>query len=113
MSPSALPETTLALLASPAMSRLVIHKTQRIACWKADRRIRQQRVAKRRFAFPAGSTDGSTHSEVFIMGEQIVQPNANSPHAAKTAHRRFTDVWKRIDGSWRLAIRQPTYTQVV
>jgi hypothetical protein len=54
---------------------------------------------------------GVRGDSVVIMGEEIVQPNANAPHAGKTAHRRFTDVWKRIDGSWRLAIRQATYTQ--
>ena len=55
---------------------------------------------------------GVRGDSVVIMGEETVQPNANAPHAGKIAHRRFTDVWKRIDGSWRLAIRQATYTQV-
>ena len=55
---------------------------------------------------------GVRGDSVIVMGEEIVQPNANAPHAGRIAHRRFTDVWKIVDGSWRLAVRQATYTQI-
>ena len=48
---------------------------------------------------------------VVLMGEEIVQPNKNTPYAGKTEHRRFTDVWKQFDGAWKLWIRQATVTK--
>ena len=48
---------------------------------------------------------------VVVMGEETVQPNQNAPHAGKTVHRRFTDLWKQTGGSWKLWIRQATITQ--
>ena len=47
---------------------------------------------------------------VVIMGEEVVHPIDNAPNAGKTVCRRFTDVWKNIDGVWKLAIRQATVT---
>ena len=49
---------------------------------------------------------------VIIMGEEIVEPIANAPHAGKVVHRRFTDVWKNIGGTWKLALRQATVTSI-
>ncbi|HWW82156.1 MAG TPA: nuclear transport factor 2 family protein [Vicinamibacterales bacterium] len=49
---------------------------------------------------------------VVIMGEEIVDPIANTPNAGKTVRRRFTDIWKNVDGVWKLAIRQATVTSV-
>jgi len=48
---------------------------------------------------------------VVIMGEEVVHPNQSSPYAGKTEHRRFTDVWKPMDGVWKLWIRQATVTK--
>ena len=45
---------------------------------------------------------------VVIMGEEVVHPIDNAPNAGKTVRRRFTDIWKNIDGVWKLAIRQAT-----
>ena len=45
---------------------------------------------------------------VVVMGEEIVTPIANTPNAGKIVRRRFTDIWKEIDGAWKLAIRQAT-----
>lgn len=50
---------------------------------------------------------------VVIMGEEIVRPTKNAPGAGKTIHRRFTDVWKKMEGRWRLAIRQATITSTL
>jgi hypothetical protein len=49
---------------------------------------------------------------VVIMGEEIVDPIANTPNAGKTVRRRFTDIWKNVDGVWKLTIRQATVTSV-
>ena len=48
---------------------------------------------------------------VVIMGEEIVHPNKVAPYAGKIEHRRFTDIWKRMDGVWKLWIRQATITR--
>ena len=49
---------------------------------------------------------------VVIMGEEIVNPIGNAPNAGKTVRRRFTDIWKGVDGVWKLAVRQATVTSV-
>jgi ketosteroid isomerase-like protein len=49
---------------------------------------------------------------VVIMGLEIVRPKGDAPHAGKTVRRRFTDIWKDMDGSWRLAVRQATFVSV-
>jgi hypothetical protein len=51
-------------------------------------------------------------STVVIMGEEIVDPIANTPNAGKTVRRRFTAIWKIVDGVWKLTIRQATVTSV-
>jgi len=48
---------------------------------------------------------------VVIMGEEVVHPNKDAPYAGKTEHRRFTDIWKQMDGVWKLWIRQATVTK--
>ena len=48
---------------------------------------------------------------VVIMGEEILRPNKDAPHAGKTISRRSTDVWKPFDGVWKLWIRQATITK--
>lgn len=48
---------------------------------------------------------------VVIMGEEMVHPNKNAPYAGKAEHRRFTDIWKEMDGVWKLWIRQATVTR--
>jgi hypothetical protein len=49
---------------------------------------------------------------VVIMGEEIVHPIGNAPNAGKTVRRRSTDIWRNMDGFWKLAIRQATVTSV-
>ena len=48
---------------------------------------------------------------VVIMGEEIVHPNKSALYAGKTEHRRFTDIYKQMDGVWKLWIRQATVTK--
>jgi ketosteroid isomerase-like protein len=51
-------------------------------------------------------TDGGF---VFIMGLEMVTPITDAPNAGlvagRTVHRRFTNVWKNEDGTWRLFAR--------
>ena len=49
---------------------------------------------------------------VVIMGEEVLHPNKDAPYAGKTEYRRSTDVWKELDGVWKLWIRQATITRV-
>lgn len=43
---------------------------------------------------------------VLLMGEEIVQPRGGGK--ATEVHRRFTDLWKQVDGAWKLTARQAT-----
>lgn len=43
-------------------------------------------------------------SMVLLMGEEIVVPQG----PATETHRRFTDLWKPVDGRWKLTARQAT-----
>ena len=40
-----------------------------------------------------------------VMGEEIVTPTANAPHAGKVVRRRFTNIWKKEGDAWRLWAR--------
>jgi ketosteroid isomerase-like protein len=50
--------------------------------------------------------------EVVFMGEETYQPPAGGLHAGKTVRRRFTDLWRRDRGRWRLSLRQATIFSV-
>jgi ketosteroid isomerase-like protein len=49
---------------------------------------------------------------VVVMGEEIVKPIGNAPHAGKTVRRRFTDIWRKEDGAWKLSVRQATIISI-
>ena len=42
---------------------------------------------------------------VIVMGRETVVPKGNSPDAGKTINRRYTNVWMKRDGRWRLVAR--------
>lgn len=42
---------------------------------------------------------------VVVMGNETVVPAKSAPNAGRTLHRRYTDVWMRRDGMWRLTVR--------
>jgi ketosteroid isomerase-like protein len=46
--------------------------------------------------------DGDT---AFVMGAETIKPTDKAPQAGQTVRRRFTHVWKRVGGTWRLAAR--------
>ena len=49
---------------------------------------------------------------VVIMGEEKATPRGLAHHAGKTIRRRFTDVWRNVDGRWQVAVRQATVIDV-
>jgi ketosteroid isomerase-like protein len=49
---------------------------------------------------------------VVVMGEESAKPTGNAPNAGKLIRRRFTDIWKNINGTWKLTIRHSTVTSV-
>lgn len=40
-----------------------------------------------------------------VMGRETVVPKDGSPDAGETIHRRFTNIWMKRDGAWRLTAR--------
>ena len=40
-----------------------------------------------------------------IMGAETVRPTGNAPLAGQTVQRRFTNIWKREAGTWRMIAR--------
>ena len=49
---------------------------------------------------------------VVIMGEETATPRNKAHFAGKTIRRRFTDIWRLVDGSWQVAVRQATVIDV-
>ncbi len=49
---------------------------------------------------------------VVVMGEETMVPRGKAMHAGKTVTRRYTDLWRKVDGSWRLSARQATIVAV-
>jgi ketosteroid isomerase-like protein len=70
---------------------------------KADR-IRTGAVTYSSFIREAESVliHGDT---VIVMGREIVVPKGDSPDAGKTINRRYTNIWMKRDGKWRLVAR--------
>jgi ketosteroid isomerase-like protein len=46
-----------------------------------------------------------------VMGEEILTPTANAPHAGQTVRRRFTNIWKKEGDAWRLWARHANWIQ--
>ncbi len=42
---------------------------------------------------------------VITMGSEIVLPSGNNPNAGKILNRRFTHIWSKENGNWRLTAR--------
>lgn len=40
-----------------------------------------------------------------VMGEETLTPTADAPHAGRTVRRRFTNIWRKEAGAWRLWAR--------
>ena len=46
------------------------------------------------------------------MHEEAMVPKGKAAHAGQTVRRRFTDVWGRENGAWKLKLRQATIISV-
>jgi len=42
---------------------------------------------------------------VISMGNETITPSGNNPNAGKTLKRRFTHIWSKDNGNWRLLVR--------
>lgn len=42
---------------------------------------------------------------VIVMGRETVVPKGDSPNAGKTINRRYTNIWMKRNGKWRLIAR--------
>jgi len=42
---------------------------------------------------------------VVVMGSEIVVPAKGAPNAEKSLKRRYTNIWMKRDGKWRLTVR--------
>lgn len=42
---------------------------------------------------------------VTVMGSETVRPSGNNPDAGKTLKRRYTHIWTKENGNWRLFVR--------
>ena len=42
---------------------------------------------------------------VIVMGRETVVPKGDSPDAGKTINRRYTNIWMKRSGKWRLIAR--------
>jgi ketosteroid isomerase-like protein len=40
-----------------------------------------------------------------VMGKETVVPKGKSPKAGQTIYRRYTNIWMKRDGQWRLVAR--------
>jgi ketosteroid isomerase-like protein len=40
-----------------------------------------------------------------VMGAETLKPIGDAPQAGQTVHRRFTNIWKKEAGTWRLFAR--------
>jgi ketosteroid isomerase-like protein len=47
---------------------------------------------------------------VVVMGNEIVVPAMAAPNAGKTLQRRYTNIWMKRDGKWRLTVRHANNT---
>jgi hypothetical protein len=49
---------------------------------------------------------------VVIMGEEVVVPSDGAPNAGHRIHRRFTDVFRKVDGEWRFDLRHANVVSI-
>lgn len=42
---------------------------------------------------------------VIVMGSEVVVPAIGAPNAGKKLRRRYTNVWMKLDGEWKLTVR--------
>ena len=50
--------------------------------------------------------------EVLLMGAEHITPRGKTRNADKMETYRVTEIWRQIDGKWKLSVRQATITEV-
>lgn len=92
------PEFTLN---SPAMRTQTRAETLDLAARKELRQLDVERTVEAAYS--------SGDDIVVVMGhESLVWQGTNTDHDGRRTTRRFTNVWRRIDGHWRQIARQAT-----
>lgn len=49
---------------------------------------------------------------VVVMGEERFVPRGRAANPGQLVRRRFTDLWRSVDGVWKMAVRQATVIEV-
>lgn len=49
---------------------------------------------------------------VIVMGEETIKPIGKAPMAGKTVTRRYTNIWREIDGKWQVQARHANVIRV-
>jgi ketosteroid isomerase-like protein len=49
-----------------------------------------------------------TDNIAIVMGNETIKPTGQAPNAGKTVKRRYTDIWMKMETSWKLVARQST-----
>lgn len=52
------------------------------------------------------------NSIAVVMGLETLVPQADTQHAGKTVKRRFTNIWTKENGRWKLTARQATIISI-
>ena len=47
-----------------------------------------------------------------VMGNETIKPTGQAPNAGKTVKRRYTDIWMKMETSWKLVARQSTIVSI-
>jgi ketosteroid isomerase-like protein len=87
-------------------ARFVVHNPEsqivQATANAADRPVMQQA----RTTFTRDVEQLTVHEDIVIsMGSETVVPAGAEPRAGETVHRRYTNIWRRAGGSWRLIAR--------
>jgi hypothetical protein len=68
----------------------------------ADRPV----MSRPRLTFTREVEQITVHDGLAIsMGNETVVPTGNSPKSGQTIKRRFTNIWSKVDGQWKLVAR--------
>jgi ketosteroid isomerase-like protein len=95
-------KTVLGLVAPDLIVNAPINRVNDFSNFRA--RLEAQQIAYEAFETKIEFA-GVRGDSVVLMGEEIVKPTAASPLAGKIVRRRFTDIWRKIDGAWKLSVR--------
>ena len=52
------------------------------------------------------------NGEVLLMGAEHITPRGQTRNAGKFETYRVTEIWRKVDGHWKLSVRQATITDV-